>query len=207
MQQELIRDLEQALPAGAVLSEPHDLLLYDTDASVEVSRAECVVFPSSTADVVRIVELANRYDVPLVGRGAGTGLSGGALTRHGGILIVFSRMNRILELDRRKPASGCPAGRRELRTDARRRIRRAAFRAGSFQPEGVHDRRQRLGKFRRPAHAGLWRHHQSRHRPRSGTAQRRGGADRRQVLDRQATILPVSSSARRERLRWLQKSR
>ena len=99
MQQELIRDLEQALPAGAVLSEPHDLLLYDTDASVEVSRAECVVFPRSTADVVRIVELANRYDTPSVGRGAGTGLSGGALTRHGGILMVFSRMNHILEID------------------------------------------------------------------------------------------------------------
>jgi len=48
---------------------------------------------------VQIMLLANRFQVPLVGRGAGTGLSGGALARHGGILLVFSRMNRILELD------------------------------------------------------------------------------------------------------------
>ena len=45
------------------------------------------------------LSLANRYETPLVGRGAGTGLSGGALARQGGIVIVFSRMNRILEVD------------------------------------------------------------------------------------------------------------
>ena len=44
-------------------------------------------------------KLSNRYQTPLVGRGAGTGLSGGALARQGGILVVFSRMNRILEID------------------------------------------------------------------------------------------------------------
>ena len=63
------------------------------------SQASCVVFPRNTEDVVEIVQLANRYETPLVGRGAGTGLSGGALARHGGIVVVFSRMNRILEVD------------------------------------------------------------------------------------------------------------
>jgi glycolate dehydrogenase FAD-linked subunit len=99
MNAQLIREFEQFLPKGGVLSLPEELLLYEYDGSVEVAQPQCVVFPRSTADVVRIVELANRFGVPLVGRGAGTGLSGGALTRHGGILVVFSRMNRILEID------------------------------------------------------------------------------------------------------------
>ena len=56
-------------------------------------------FRTTTADVSNIVKLANKFQVPVVGRGAGTGLSGGALARGGGVMIVFARMNRILELD------------------------------------------------------------------------------------------------------------
>ena len=62
-------------------------------------RRECIVFPTSAREVSEIVRLANRYETPLVGRGAGTGLSGGAIARNGGIVMVFSRMNRILEID------------------------------------------------------------------------------------------------------------
>src|ERR1700691_1542192 len=99
MDSRLLHDLTKLLGPRAVLHEPEDLLLYEYDGSVEVARPECVVFPRSTEDVVRIVELSNHHEVPLVGRGAGTGLSGGALARHGGILVVFSRMNQILGID------------------------------------------------------------------------------------------------------------
>ncbi|MGH9735202.1 MAG: FAD-binding oxidoreductase, partial [Candidatus Acidiferrales bacterium] len=99
MDSHLIRDLNKLLGAEAVLSKREDLLLYEYDGSVEVARPECVVFPGTTQDVVRIVQLANQYKTPLVGRGAGTGLSGGALSRKGGILVVFSCMNRILDID------------------------------------------------------------------------------------------------------------
>jgi glycolate oxidase len=58
-----------------------------------------VVFPRSTADVSAIVKLSCEYGIPIVGRGAGTGLSGGAIARKGGIMIGFARMNRILEID------------------------------------------------------------------------------------------------------------
>ncbi len=95
----LIRELERLLGREGVLSKPEDLMLYEYDGSVERAQPDCVVFPRSTRDVVEIVLLANRYQVPLVGRGAGTGLSGGALARLGGIVLVTSRMNRILELD------------------------------------------------------------------------------------------------------------
>ncbi|MSV28559.1 MAG: FAD-binding protein [Bryobacterales bacterium] len=58
-----------------------------------------VVFPRSTEDVVAIVRITNEYSIPIVGRGSGTGLSGGAIPRAGGVIIGFSRMNRILEID------------------------------------------------------------------------------------------------------------
>src|SRR5579863_4772666 len=99
MDARLIRDLRKQLGADAVLDQREDLLLYEYDGSVESARPNCVVFPRTTQDVVGIVRLANEYKTPLVGRGAGTGLSGGALTRYGGILTVFSRMNRILAID------------------------------------------------------------------------------------------------------------
>jgi glycolate oxidase len=99
MDAKLIHELEHFLPRGSVLSKPEDLMLYEYDGSVEVARPECIVFPRSTDDVVHTVELADHFQLPLVGRGAGTGLSGGALARQGGIMMVFSRMNRILEID------------------------------------------------------------------------------------------------------------
>jgi glycolate oxidase len=99
MDSKLLNDLKKLLGSDEILHRPEELLLYEYDGSVEVARPTCVVFPRRTADVVGIVQIANRHQTPIVGRGAGTGLSGGALARHGGILVVFSRMNKILEID------------------------------------------------------------------------------------------------------------
>jgi glycolate oxidase len=99
MTQILIRELERLLGRSAVLHQPEDMLLYEYDGSPEKGRPDAVVFPGTTNEVSRIVKLAAQHDVPIVGRGAGTGLSGGALPRSGGLLIAFTRMNRILDLD------------------------------------------------------------------------------------------------------------
>jgi glycolate oxidase len=99
MDTRLLNDLKKLLGADMVLHKPEELLLYEYDGSVETARPNCVVFPRDKQQVLGIVELANRYKVPIVGRGAGTGLSGGALARHGGIIVSFTRMNRILEID------------------------------------------------------------------------------------------------------------
>ncbi len=85
-------------PRG-VLDRPEDLALYEYDGGVDKHRPDLVVFPRSTADVSALVRIAREFQVPFVGRGAGTGLSGGAIPREGGILIAFARMNRILEID------------------------------------------------------------------------------------------------------------
>lgn len=84
--------------AGALFS-PTDLTLYEYDGGVDKALPEVVVFPRSTEDVVAAVRLARKHNLAIVGRGAGTGLSGGSIARAGGIVIAFSRMNRILQID------------------------------------------------------------------------------------------------------------
>ena len=99
MQQTIIRELGKLVGNSGVLSSAEDLLLYEYDGSVEEARPDAIAFPRRKQEVVEIVRLANRYDLSIVGRGAGTGLSGGALARQGGIVLAFSRMNHILEID------------------------------------------------------------------------------------------------------------
>ena len=95
----IIHEMKRLLGVSNVLEKPEDLILYEYDGSVETGRPDLVVFPHTTAEVSQIVKTANRYQIPIVGRGAGTGLSGGALARSGGLMIVFARMNKILEID------------------------------------------------------------------------------------------------------------
>src|SRR5213082_893131 len=96
---EVVRELSALLGARYVLHTPYDLMMYEYDASIDRSTPDIVVFPASTHDVAAIVKIAARYHIPVVPRGAGTGLSGGAIPVYGGIMIVFTRMNRILEID------------------------------------------------------------------------------------------------------------
>lgn len=95
----LIREMKRLLGPQNVLDKLEDLILYEYDGSVEKGRPDLVVFPHTTAEVSQLVKIANSYELPIVGRGAGTGLSGGALARRGGLMIVFARMNKILEID------------------------------------------------------------------------------------------------------------
>src|ERR1019366_9028614 len=81
------------------LDRPQDLALYEYDGGIDKHAPDLVAFPRTTAEVAALVTLAQEFSVPFVGRGAGTGLSGGAIPREGGLMIAFARMNRILELD------------------------------------------------------------------------------------------------------------
>ena len=100
----MIADTIKASLAGVVgprgfLDQAEDLRLYEYDGGVDKARPEMVVFPRSTAEVVQLVNIARTNNIPLVGRGAGTGLSGGAIPRSGGLVVSFARMNRILAID------------------------------------------------------------------------------------------------------------
>lgn len=92
-------EIHQMLGARGYLDQAPDLSLYEYDGSIDKARPDVVVFPKSTAQVSALVKLALANNLAIVGRGAGTGLSGGAIPRAGGIMISFARMNRILEID------------------------------------------------------------------------------------------------------------
>src|SRR5437867_3095453 len=95
----LRRELEAIVGRGAVLSDPEELLVYESDGlTLFRALADFVVFPTSAEHVSAIVKLANREGLPFVARGAGTGLSGGCLPAEGGIVISLMRMNRVLEV-------------------------------------------------------------------------------------------------------------
>jgi len=95
----LARTLRAVLGAEGVFTHPADLLAYEYDGSVLQAVPDLVVFPTSTADVVAVVRAAGRASVPVIARGAGTGLSGGAITPIGGIVMSMSKMRRILSID------------------------------------------------------------------------------------------------------------
>ena len=95
----LIRDLQRVVGAAHVLHRPEELMAYEYDAAVERALPEAVVLPASTEEAARVVAVAHEHDLPVVPRGAGTGLSGGAIPSHGGLLLPLTRMRRIHEID------------------------------------------------------------------------------------------------------------
>ncbi|UCE85081.1 MAG: FAD-binding protein [Deltaproteobacteria bacterium] len=96
----LVDALRAAVGRDACLCRPEELFVYECDGlTMHTGRPAAVVLPSDTAAVQRAVRTCRDFGVPFVPRGAGTGLSGGALAPDGGVVIECSRMNRVLELD------------------------------------------------------------------------------------------------------------
>src|SRR5579884_358085 len=93
------QSLAALLPRGQVFTDRTSLLTYEVDAGLDRGLPDGVVFPSTTEDVARIVQWAAKHGVPLIGRGAGTGLSGGAVAERGGLIVEFSHMTRVREVD------------------------------------------------------------------------------------------------------------
>ena len=97
---QLIQRLQQILPAGSVLHREEDLRPYECDGlSAYRQLPLVVVIPDAEAQVQAIIRLCRALDVPLVPRGAGTGLTGSALPHAGGVLMSMARFNRIGHVD------------------------------------------------------------------------------------------------------------
>lgn len=99
MEAAVLRQLRKIAGNDAVLDRPEELMLYEYDAGVDKSRPGAVVFAQSTRQVAEIMRLACEKKIPVVPRGAGTGLSGGAIARKEAIVLSLARMNKILEID------------------------------------------------------------------------------------------------------------
>ena len=96
---ELIRDLVAIVGEPNVVHRAEDLIVFEYDGSVDRALPTVVALPRTTAEVSDVVKIAGAHGVPVVARGAGTGLSGGAIAEHGGIVVALTRMTSILEID------------------------------------------------------------------------------------------------------------
>ena len=96
----LIQSLQQIIPASSILSEQEDLRPYECDGlSAYRQTPLLVVLPESIEQVQNIVKLCSQLQVPVIARGAGTGLSGGALPLADGVLLSLAKFNQILSID------------------------------------------------------------------------------------------------------------
>ena len=93
------QSLETILPRERIVTNPIELLTYEKDGSLGIGHPSALILPRDTNDVVAMVRWAIEHNVPIVPRGAGTGLSGGALAGDGGIVLSFARMKGVVELD------------------------------------------------------------------------------------------------------------
>jgi glycolate oxidase len=100
----LLAELRAALSDDRVLDQPLSLQLYARDASVIEGSAGAVCFPCTTEDVQAVVRIARRHGCPIIPRGSGTGLAGGAVPVGGEegrppVVVVTTKMDRVLEVD------------------------------------------------------------------------------------------------------------
>lgn len=95
----VVEELRRIVGRDSVIDSPNDLRIFERDASIEGALPDAIVLATTTQQVADVVKVAARNRVPVVPRGAGTGLSGGAVTIRGGIALQVSRMRRIIEID------------------------------------------------------------------------------------------------------------
>jgi glycolate oxidase len=95
----LIQALRDVLPAERVHDTPEDLAVFGYDGTWASHRPDAAVSPLTAEEVAAVVKVARRFGVPVVPRGAGTGLAGGSVPAEGGIVVNTTMMNLILELD------------------------------------------------------------------------------------------------------------
>src|SRR5688500_8153392 len=106
-----VEELRRICGREAVLAGKEETLVYDCDAFViQKHFPDVVVLPTTTEQVSQVVRLCHERGVPFVGRGAGTGLSGGALALEGGVIIGLAKMKQILDIDLRNRRITAQAG-------------------------------------------------------------------------------------------------
>ena len=95
----VVAELKRIVGEDGVVVSANDLRIFERDGSIEGALPDAVVLASTTQQVADVIKIAAQNKIPVVPRGAGTGLSGGAVTIRGGIALQVTRMRRILEVD------------------------------------------------------------------------------------------------------------
>ncbi len=100
MQDAIIKELAAIVGPEHLLTSPEERWGYAYDSTDQAHMPDLVVFPGSADEIAAIVRLAHEHRFPVVPRGAGTGRSGGSVPIAGGVVVVLTRLNRILEISR-----------------------------------------------------------------------------------------------------------
>jgi glycolate dehydrogenase FAD-linked subunit len=95
----IVEELNRLIGEEKVFGSEMQIRLYEYDAALFRSRPDCIVLPTTTEDVSEVVRFAHSNGIRVVARGAGTNLTGGSVCLHGGIAVVMTRMNQVLDLD------------------------------------------------------------------------------------------------------------
>jgi glycolate oxidase len=99
-QAEVVTALREVLPRGAILFRHEDTVPYECDALTAYRTSPLVVvLPENETEVAATLRICHRMGVPVIARGGGTGLSGGATPHHGGVILSLAKFNKILEID------------------------------------------------------------------------------------------------------------
>ena len=105
-QKEVVAALTEAMPRGAILFRREDIAPYECDALTAYRASPmAVVLPETEAQVAAALRICHRMGVPVIARGAGTGLSGGATPHHWGVILSLAKFNKIIKID----AASCTA--------------------------------------------------------------------------------------------------
>lgn len=99
MNQEIIKELIKIVGEDNLTTDQIDKITHSYDATQKKYLPDVVVYASTNLEISRIVKVANKWNMPLLPRGAGSGLSGGSVPVAGGIVLVLTRMDKILEID------------------------------------------------------------------------------------------------------------
>ena len=176
----LVAELRAAVGDEWVYTQAHQLRTYESDGLLQYKGVPAAaVLPGSAEEVQAVVRACAAADVPFVARGAGSGLSGGALPISDGILIVLSRMKRVLDVDLENQRVCVEPGVTNLEVTGGGRAR-LLLPARPVEPDRLLDRRQPGRELGRRALLQVRLHHQLRVRARARAARRRDDPARRQ---------------------------
>ena len=96
---QVLNQISELVGSDNCTTRPEDLHCYSYDGTAKPHLPDLVVFCENSTQVSEIMQLANRFAIPVIPRGAGTGMTGGIVPLHGGIVLPMTRMNRIIEID------------------------------------------------------------------------------------------------------------
>jgi glycolate dehydrogenase FAD-linked subunit len=132
----LAEELRGVVAPGYVHTAPSEIIAYSYDGTFQQRRPDLAVSPCSTEEVASVVMLANKHRIPIVARGASSGLAGGTIPESGGIILNLARMNRIVEIDADNVCVTAQAGVVTLQ------LQQAVEKAGLFYPPDPASSRQ-----------------------------------------------------------------